>query len=129
MTMMNYENPKGTGLGSFMTVKTEPVNAVCDVTPHARKEREHDDHAGTVYFLTHKKIHHQAESYEIMCVADGYQELTMTVKPGLSRDLWWNLLWYKGMPFAVAIDLATGEAWQYSKSVSIKLEPTEAVTD
>jgi hypothetical protein len=112
-----------------MTVKTEPVNAVCDVTPYARKVRKHDGHAGTVYFLAHKKMHHQAESYEIMCVADGYQELTMTVKPGLSRDLWWNLLWYKGMPFAVAFDLVLGAAWQYSKSVTIKLEPTEAVTD
>ena len=128
--MYGIDPAKGPGSGSFTAVKTEPVNAVCDVYPHAREERVYRGHgAETAYFLTHKKMHHQAESYEFMCVADGYQKSTVTVKPGLSRDLWWNVLWLKGMPFAVAWDLALGVAWQYPKSVTIELEPTEAVTD
>ena len=108
------------------TVKPEPIDAVCDVTPHTRGKRNHDGHA--VYFLT-RNWNPLAESYEIMCVADGYHESTITVKPGLSRYLWLNAVWLKGMPFAVAFDLATGIAWQYPVSVTIELEPTEAVTD
>jgi hypothetical protein len=117
------------------TIETEPVRAVCHVISPTEGEYiylfgEHRRTAAvTVDTPVNLALDWSAESFEIMCEADGYHKATATVKPRLS---WWMLLnaaFLKGMPFAVATDLATGAAWQYPGSVTIELEPTEAVTD
>lgn len=119
------------------SIKTEPVRAVCDVTPTGEAAvapaRMWSGHA----WITVSKIEtprtlwldDKAESYEIVCEAEGYYKATATVKRRLSPAILLNAVFLLGMPYAVAIDLATGEAWRYPFSVTIELEPTEAVTD
>jgi hypothetical protein len=133
MTLGEKESSSQYG-SSLTAIKTEPTRAVCDVTPPVRMLDAAWKNTETVetpvqLILYRRAIYHSAESYKFMCEAKGYNKTTVTLKPGLSRDLWWNVLWYKAMPLTVAIDMATGDAWQYPKSVTIKPEPAEAVTD
>ena len=117
------------------TIKTEPVRAVCHVSSPTEGEYVHmlGEHrwaaAVTVDTPVTLALYFMAESFEIMCEAEGYDKATVTTKPKLS---WWllsNALFGLSMPIAVVTDLATGAAWQYPGSVTIELEPTETVTD
>ena len=115
------------------TIKTEPVRAVCHINPPAEDEVDGRlrwaavktvDTPVTLYLDPRAK-----KSFEIMCEAEGYHKATVTTKPRLS---WWileNALLGLSMPIGVITDLATRSAWQYPGSVTIELEPTEAITN
>ena len=117
------------------TIKTEPVRAVCDVSSptwgeyvYVRSERGWVA-AVTVNTPVTLGLSSMAESIEFRCEAEGYPKTTATLKPRLS---WWilsNAGLGMSMPIGVATDLATGAAWQYPRSVTFELEPTEAITD
>ena len=114
------------------TIKTEPVRAVCHITPPAEDEVGGHRWATVETVETPVTLYFDAwetESFEIMCEAEGYDKATVTTKPRLSGWLLLNAFLGLSMPIGVVTDLATKSAWQYPGSVSIELEPTEAVTD
>ncbi len=113
------------------TIKTEPVRAVCHINPPAEDEVGGHRWATveTVETPVTLALYFMAESFEIMCEAEGYDKATLTTKPRLSGWLLLNTFLGLSIPICVVTDLATKSAWQYPGSVSIELEPTEAVTD
>jgi hypothetical protein len=119
------------------TIETEPVRAVCDVTPigeaafaPARKWNGYTwSPVREIETPRELRLAHEAESYEITCEAEGYQKATVIVEHRVSPLILLNAVFLLGMPYAFAIDLVTTAAWFYPGSVTIELEPTEAVTD
>ena len=123
--------------GFTTTIKTEPVRAVCHVSSPTGEYVYKRSGGSWAYPLSAVivetpvtlALYFMAESIEFTCEAAGYQKATATLKPRLS---WWilgNAFLGLSMPIGVATDLATGAARQYPGSVTIELEPTEAVTD
>ena len=126
---------RGEARSDTTTIKTEPAGAVCDVIPtgdatfaFARKWN------GYTWFTARKIetpmtlwLDDEAESYEIVCEAEGYGKTTAIVKRGPSPLILLNAVFLLGMPYAVAIDVVTGQAWRYPMFVTIELKLTETV--
>ena len=137
LTMMRVGGSGGESTIDTTTIETEPVGAVCDVTPTGDAKFAFARKWNGYTWSTVREIEtprelwlaHEAESYEITCEAEGYHKATVIVENRVSPLILLNAVFLLGMPYAFAIDLVTTAAWFYPGSVTIELEPTGAVTD